>query len=114
MNDIEILREMLNRTARVPLQQMGNLSSVELKDRQGQTTVKITKLPYNSIVIKADAFEPRRVIFNGLKNERKRADFVIVSNDNGKKWIICIEIKRGNIDKEEVIAQLRGARCVMD
>ena len=112
MNDIEILKEMLSCAARVPLQQKGNWAFVELKDEE--TTVKIIKLPHNSIVIKADAFELRTVIFNGLKDERRRADFVIVSNENKKKWIICIEIKRGNINKDRVIAQLRGAKCVVD
>ena len=28
--------------------------------------------------------------------------------------MICIEIKKGNIQQSEVTAQLRGARCIMD
>ena len=114
MNDIEILNEMLNSTVLVPLQPKGNNVSVELKDKQNQTTVEITNLPQNSVVINTEVFEPRKVIFNGLKDERRRADFAIVSIENTKKWIICIEIKSSNLDKDKVIAQLRGAKCVID
>ena len=114
MNDIDILHEMLNSTAVVPLQPKGNNVSVELKDKQSQTTVEITNLPQNSVVIKTEAFELKKVIFNGLKDERRRADFAIVSIENNKRWIICIEIKSSNIEKNKVISQLRGAKCVID
>ena len=38
--------------------------------------------------------------------------FVIVSNEEQGKWIICIETQAGN-DKSEghIIAQLKGAQC---
>ena len=114
MNDIEILQEMLISQAQVPLQQEQGRFSVELTDKQGNTTVEIKELPYDSIVIKTDVFELRRAFFAGSKDERRRADFVIVSNEDTKKWIICIETKKGQIKQDRVIAQLRGARCVMD
>ena len=114
MNDIEILQEMLIPQARIPLQQEQGRLFVELTDKQAKTTVVIKELPHDSIVIKTDVFELRRAFFAGSKDERRRADFVIVSNDDTKKWIICIKTKKGRIEKSEVIAQLRGARCVMD
>lgn len=114
VNDIDILHEMLNSTVLVPLQPKGNHVSVELMDKQSQTTVEITNLPNNSVVIKTEVFEPKKVVFKGLKDERRRADFAIVSIENTKKWIICIEIKSSNIDKDRVISQLRGAKCVVD
>ncbi len=114
MNDIEILQEMLSSRSRVPLQHDGSWPFVELKDKQAETNVKINDIPHNSIVIRADTFEFRHPVFAGSKDEGKRADFVIVSNENAKKWIICIEIKKGNIQRSEVTAQLRGARCVID
>ena len=114
MNDIEILQEMLAPRARVSLQQEGTRASVELTDTQSNTNVKITGVPHNSIVIRADAFEFKSPVFAGSKDERRRADFVIVSNEDPTKWIVCIEIKKGNIRKSEVIPQLRGARCVVD
>lgn len=115
VNDIEILQEMLSCKAQVPLQQEQGSTYVELTDKQATTNVKIEEIPHNSIVIRADAFEFKSPVFAGSKNERRRADFVIVANEDTKKWIICIEIKRGNIrERNEVIAQLRGARCIMD
>ena len=60
------------------------------------------------IVLKA----PFAVFNKDLENIRKRADFVIVSNDRrGKKWIICIETKGGNKTRSTVTAQLKGAKC---
>ena len=113
VNDIEILQDMLSFAVRVPLQQEGqNKPSVQLIDDQAATAVEIKGLPYDSIVIRAEDFENPLTIFNGSKGERKRADFVIVSNEEQGKWIICIETQAGN-DKSEghIIAQLKGAQC---
>ena len=86
MNDIEILKEMLVYDAQVPLQRKGNqLPSVELIDTQANTTVEIKGLPHDSIVIGAEDFEDPLTVFQGSKGERRRADFVIVSNDGIKK-----------------------------
>ena len=116
MNDIEILRKMLISDAQVSSQQQqGRFPSVELTDAQANTTVEVKGLPHDSVVIRAEDFEDAVTTFKGSKSERKRADFVIVSSDGIKKWIICIEVKKGRrIRKHRVIAQLRGAQCVMD
>ena len=113
MNDIEILREMLISDAQVPLrQQQGGFPSVELTDRQANTTVEIKGLPHDSIVVRAEDFEDPLTIFKGSKGERKRADFLIVSNGVQGKWIICIETQAGNYKRRrEVIEQLKGALC---
>ena len=114
MNDIEILQEMVTPEAQVPLQQRQGRPSVELTDRQANTTTEIKGLPHDSIVIRADAFKPPNV-FKGSKGERKRADFVIVSNEEGGKWIICIETqKKPHKDRAYVEAQLKGALCFVN
>jgi len=111
VNDITILQEMLNTGAQVPLQQTEEKCSVTLKDKQAKTSVEITDLPRDSIVIRAEAFKPPTV-FKGSKGERRRADFVIVSNTATEKWIICIETQAGTgKDPEDVEQQLRGAQC---
>ncbi len=118
MNDIEILKEMLSCKVRVELQQgASKRPSVKLRDEQSKVIVEIENLPQNSIVIRPEAFLFRYAVFAGLKGERKRADFVIVSNEGTRKWIVFIEIKKGGIGgerRERVIAQLRGAQCIMD
>ncbi|MXZ01575.1 hypothetical protein F4Y93_13385 [Candidatus Poribacteria bacterium] len=111
MNDITILQEMLSAGAQVPLQQSAGSTSVKLKDKQAKTSVEITDIPHDSLVIRAEVFKPPHV-FRGLKGERRRADFVIVSNAATEKWIICIETQRSTgKDSEQVEQQLRGAEC---
>ena len=98
MNDIEILQEMLICDAQVPLQQEQGRPSVELTETQNNTTVKIIGLLHDSIAIRAEDFKDPLTVFEGLKGERKRADFVIVSNEEYReKWIICIETQTGEL-----------------
>ena len=113
VNDIEILREMLLPNVQVMLQSGRGRPSVELTDLQSGMTVEIKGLPYNSIVIRAEDFDDPLTIFNGSRGERKRADFVIVSNDeNERKWVICIETQEMDSKlASHVIQQLKGAAC---
>ena len=95
VNDIQILREMISPDVQVMLQPAQGKPFVQLTDLTSGTTVKVNGVPHDSIVIRAEDFENPLTIFNGSKGERKRADFVIISNDeNEKRWIICIETKR--------------------
>ena len=113
MNDIQILQEMLNPAAKVMLQSGQGNPSVQLTDPQSGTTVEVKGLPPNSIVIRAEDFENPLTIFNGSRGERKRADFVIVSNDeNDGKWIICIETQKMDTKRaSHIVQQLKGAYC---
>lgn len=113
VNDIQILQEMLSPDAQVVLQPGQGRPSVELTDLQSGITVEIKGLPHNSIVIRAENFENPLTMFNGSKGERKRADFVIVSNDdNERKWVICIETQKMDSKlASHVIQQLKGAYC---
>ncbi len=101
---------MLSPDAQVLLQSGQGRPSVQLTDLQSGTTVKIKGLPHNSIVIRAEDFENPLTIFNGSKGERKRADFVIVSNDeHERKWIICIETQEMDAKlASHVVQQLKG------
>ena len=112
MNDIEILQKMLTGDAQVSLQRrQGAPPSVKLTDRQSRATVEIEKLPQDSIVIRAEAFKPPNV-FDSSKGVRRRADFVIVCNEERGKWIICIETQAGaGKDRAYIATQLNGAQC---
>ena len=112
MNDIQILQEMLSRDSKVPLQRAHDKSSVELKDEVSGGTATIIGMPQDSIVIRAEDFENPLTIFDGSKGECKRADFVIVSSEDTKKWIVCIETKtRKSKAEAHIKAQLKGAQC---
>ncbi len=111
MNDIAILQTMLTNGAQVPLKQTTGKPSVTLKDKQANTSVDIADIPNESIVIRAELFKPP-TIFKPQKGLRKRADFIIVSNSQTGKWIICIETQKGTgKDPDEIEQQLRGAEC---
>ena len=113
VNDIQILREMLNPDTQVALLSGQGRPSVQLTDSQSGMTVEIKGVPPNSIVIRAEDFENPLIIFTGSKGERKRADFVIVSNDeNNRKWVICIETQEMDSKlASHVTQQLKGAYC---
>ncbi len=113
VNDIQILREMLKPDALVTLQSGPGKPSVHLTDAQSGTTVKIKGLPHDSIVIRAENFEHPLAVFNDAKGQRKRADFVIISNEeNAKKWIVCIETQKMDSKRaSHVVQQLKGAAC---
>ena len=113
MNDIQILQEMLSSDTQVALQSGHGRPSVLLTDLQSHTTVEIKGIPPDSIVIRAENFEEPLTVFNGTKGERKRADFVIVSNDEReRKWVVCIETQEMDSKlASHVIQQLKGAYC---
>lgn len=106
---------MLSPDIQVSLQPEPGKPSVELTDPVSGDTVKITGIPPDSIVIRAEIFEEPLTIFNGTKGERKRADFVIVSSDeNGRNWIVCIETQESDSKKAwEIVQQLKGACCLI-
>jgi hypothetical protein len=117
MSDIAILKEMIKETATVPLENDSyGRTIVKLEEPDDSSyVVTIRGIPEDDevIVIKADNFESPHTIFNGVKGECKRADFVIVADTRQNKVIICIEMKaKHTTSKEwEIIQQLKGAQC---
>ncbi|MEH2050362.1 hypothetical protein [Nostoc sp.] len=115
MSDIAILKEMINETATVPLQNLHDKMQVTLTEPPPvDYSVTINGMPHNDdvIVIKADAFNSPKTVFKGNRGECKRADFVIVADTENKKVILCIEMKGGKGgSKKEIIQQLKGAEC---
>ena len=113
VNDIQILREMISPEVQVMLQSARGKPFVQLTDLTSGTTVRINGVPHDSIIIRAEDFENPLTVFNGSKGERKRADFVIVSNDGSeRKWIICIETQEMDSKlASHVVQQLKGAYC---
>ncbi|MDR1484593.1 MAG: hypothetical protein LBT09_07185 [Planctomycetaceae bacterium] len=112
MTDTEILQQLINIGATAQPQLQHNRNYVELCDPQaGNSCVKIYGLPDDIVVIKADKFPPPHNIFQGSKGERKRADYILISEE--KKCIIFLEMKKTNDTQKEIILQLKGAQCVM-
>lgn len=115
MSDIAILREMIQTTATVSLEDYHNKKKITLEEPPPASySVTIHGMPNDDevIVIKADTFSSPNSVFQGEHGECKRADFAIIADTENKKIIICIEMKAGQGGSEkEIIQQLKGARC---
>lgn len=115
MSDIVICKEMIKKTAMVPLEPYYDKKKVTLKEPlPANYSVTIYGMPDDdqTIVIKADSFTAPKDIFANSKHECKRADFIIIAEADGRQTIICIEMKGGcGKSEQEIIQQLRGAKC---
>ncbi|XZN93056.1 MAG: hypothetical protein ACM65M_09625 [Microcoleus sp.] len=116
MSDIAILKEMIQESATVPLEDSYGKKKVTLREPDlPNCSVTIHGMPNDDrvIVIKADAFTSPKAIFCGSKGECKRADFAIVADTRKKKVILCIEMKAKSTTSPEqkIIQQLKGAQC---
>lgn len=112
MPDMDILDQMIKKSARVPLSAYYSRMRVKLVEPQHhQSSTNIYGVPDNAIVIKVDTFSSPDAVFTGSHGECKRADYVIVSDADGKKVIICIEMKATKGSGKEIIKQLKGAQC---
>lgn len=120
MSDIAILKEMINEKATVPLQERQDGThlnySVTLAENQDKDNYSVTikGMPKQDevIIINVDTFfVALRKVFNGSRGECKRADFVIITDSEIEKMIICIEIKKKKDERKTIIKQLTGAKC---
>jgi hypothetical protein len=112
MQDVDILAQMIKTTAQVPLKYEYGKSAVTLSEPQASdSSTTIRNMPADAMVIKVDIFHSPDKIFNGIRGECKRCDYVIISP--GKKCILYIEIKRtrDTDGRKHVVEQLKGARC---
>ena len=112
MTDIKILHKMIVDRAQVVLMSEYHRKKVELTEPNcSDSAITISGVPENGIVIDLDRFWLPEQIFKGSNGQLKRADFVIVANDDGKKVIIYIELKRRKGSKNKIVQQLTGAQC---
>ncbi len=112
-SDIDILREMIKESATEALIDNYGKKKVILVE-QDISSVTISGMPEDSIVIKADdSFKSPDSVFrcSKLKGQCKRADYVIVADMDKKKVILYIELKRTKDGEKSIIQQLMGARC---
>lgn len=114
MSAVDLLREkILNDRVIVPCTG-AEKKSVVLREEKAGTVFTVHGLPANSIVIRADEFPETKCFFKNTEGEASRADFIIISEDKTKEWIIYIEIKKGDSSTyEKIVQQFKGAQCVM-
>ncbi|GCA85450.1 hypothetical protein MiHa_03433 [Microcystis aeruginosa NIES-2522] len=82
-------------------------------DDKNSYSVKIHSIPdtVSVFVVKSDIFPPPKAIFKNNKNECKRADYILlVEQEEGKyqgKYVIFLELKSGKDSNSDIIAQLK-------
>ena len=87
---------------------------VELSEPgQAGCKLKISGIPSDSIVIKADYFPAPDRIFKGYKSECKRADYAIITQKNDNYYVLYVELKSSTESPSEIENQLKGARCLI-
>ncbi len=94
MSDLKIMEQLIKDSAKTSLQVKYNKTYVELIEEGITDPVTIVGIPSDSVVIKIDSFWAPDYIFSGTKGECKRADYIIIADNNGKKRIIYIEMKK--------------------
>jgi hypothetical protein len=117
MSDIEILKALLQESARVALETSAyDKTQVKLEEAEANYSITIHQMPEEDevVIFKPDILPPPTALFTNSKGEWKRSDFVIVANTQRQKVIICIELKGGKGGSEtEIKQQLMGARCLV-
>lgn len=113
MTDIELLDQMVKDEAKVAYEKNGNIYVKLTEQKCLDSSVTIFGIPEDAIIIKADSFNAPDSIFKGTKGECRRADFIIVAKAGRKKIVVCIEMKRKSGQENEIIQQLKGARCLL-
>lgn len=111
MSDIEHLRDLINPKAILHKQDdYSNSFNIVLEEsHECNSKIKILGVPENSIVFRLDELFSEPLIFQGNHGERKRADFIIISYNQGQKYIVIIEMKVANSSyAHEIKNQLRG------
>ncbi len=114
MTELDVLSSMIKNSAKVNIESKSgsNKASVTLKESQSPTSeVTIYGLPLDAIVIKMDEFKSPDTILTETRGQRKRADYIIVANRNGKKNILHIEIKTTIGNEKDIVKQLKGSVC---
>ena len=109
------LRMLLVDDVVVPLRNEYGKNYCYLSESEADYTFRISYVPDDALVIRCDRFpNTGEVFFKGQNDECKRADYVLVSES--KKVIMFFELKRSSDSAplKKVIAQLKGAKCVMD
>ena len=111
-DDINILQQMIKNSAKLSLTDHYGSKRVTLFEPQCRdSSVNISGLPDNIIVIKADEFKSPDSIFGGELGECKRADFLIISQSDDKKIILFIEMKVRKGSQQDIVKQLTGTQC---
>ena len=110
MNDMQILTQLIKNSAVLEKTENYNKYSITLREKKTEdSAVTINNLPGDALVLKVDTVHAHNEIFQCTKGECRRADYVIISEE--QKSIIYIELKRTKGEWKQIVQQLQGAQC---
>ena len=115
MSAVNALRKLLVDDVIVPLTKEDyDKWSCVLPEEQANYSYKIRSVPDDMLAFKSDKFpNTGRAFFSGKNNECMKADYVLVSDS--EKIIMIFELMTTKAKtNEEVVAQLKGAKCILD
>jgi hypothetical protein len=111
MTCMEVLEELVNPSARIPLTQDRRSWGVELYEPQSPSRVYISNVPAGTIVIRLDEnFNVNRIFSEG-NEARKRSDFLLIAEESRELIILHIEMKLNDGNRQLIRNQLLGSHC---
>jgi hypothetical protein len=113
MSDTSVLQRMLQPSILISLENHYENKKVILIENQAPDSfIEIHKIPADALVIDLDKAFNNQGLFQGKSGECKRADYVIISEQ--EKRVLFIEMKRSNAPAIDIINQLKGALCAFE
>ena len=115
MGATHAMKALLVDAALLPLVRYQGKDACTLLEYDANYSFIIRDLPSDTLVIKYDRFPSTKdVFFKSEHSECKRADYILISESN--KVVMYIELKHSNKSaaSKDIVAQLKGAKCVVD
>lgn len=117
MSDIDKLKDLIHPKAIVQLVDgdYGKYKAELREPKEPDSVLWISGIPENTIIFNLDDFSPEPdQIFAGNKQECCRSDYVIISDNNGDRQVVFLEMKSGDDKNSHIKNQLRGANAFVN
>jgi len=109
----DVVRDMLVDSALIVPAERDGRQILSLAGAGGK--IAVTEVPSGSVAVKLGASFPQfgRFLSPG-RGLRQHAGYVILGENEGLKFIVCIETDEASLSREETGRRMRGAICAMD
>lgn len=115
--DMEILNQMMSNFIHIKTQLTlpPIKNKVILKETNGVTYyIELKQIPTKFILIKPENLDFLSKNITGSNGEKQISDYILISESAEGKWIVYIEMKRGNAEVKKIRNQLIGSKCFID
>lgn len=113
MSDRDLLAQILKPNAVIPLIKEYKYFKVELVESSApDSKLTIRGCPSDCLVINVDDYFDNSRVFNGNSGVGKRADYILISEE--EKKVLFIEMKKSRSGGGDIIKQLKGSLCFFE